>query len=77
VNCLHTRCLSPIACGAWGYCRERNHSVVGTITEAVVKKLRDEEKQRVEAAAIHRAALRAAGIDLEEKTETALSGKEE
>ena len=22
--CLKGRCFSPIACGGWGYCRERN-----------------------------------------------------
>lgn len=24
--CLKDRCRSPIACGGWGYCRERNVS---------------------------------------------------
>ncbi len=22
--CLKARCYSPVACGGWGYCRERN-----------------------------------------------------
>jgi hypothetical protein len=36
------------ACDGWGYCRERNHSVVGGITDAIIQKFREEEAKRAQ-----------------------------
>jgi hypothetical protein len=39
--CLAAPCRSPIACGGWGYCRERNVKDSAAPTEAQIQSRRN------------------------------------
>ncbi len=43
--CLEERCWSPVACGAFGYCRERNMRGI-TPTTTIVERWRRVAAQR-------------------------------
>lgn len=44
--CLKDRCRSPVACGGWGYCRERNFIDDGAPTDEQIKERRKIAEER-------------------------------
>ena len=44
-KCIKQRCYSPVACGGFGYCRDRNDDGC-PMTEAKITRLRSEEAMR-------------------------------
>lgn len=44
--CLDGQCRSPVACGGWGYCRERNAPLRGAPSEDQVERFREIARSR-------------------------------
>lgn len=49
IKCQKDRCYSPVACGAFGYCRERNFDFPGgaPINQETIKKWQEEDNCKI------------------------------